>query len=78
MMAAFEQVVSPGVLAMATITSGRRATPEEQANALVLLNSDAASFVSGACLPVDFGFHGGVITGTIDTQAMMAAATADA
>jgi NAD(P)-dependent dehydrogenase (short-subunit alcohol dehydrogenase family) len=78
MMAAFEQIISPGLLDMATVTSGRRATPEEQANALVLLNSDAASFVSGACLPVDFGFHGGVMTGTIDTQAMMAAATADA
>jgi NAD(P)-dependent dehydrogenase (short-subunit alcohol dehydrogenase family) len=73
MMAAFEQVVSADVLGMATITSGRRATPEEQANALILLNSPAAAFVSGVCLPVDYGFYGGVTTGAIDVQAQMAA-----
>ncbi|WP_369046573.1 SDR family oxidoreductase [Sinomonas sp. P10A9] len=35
---------------------GRPATPEDQARALVFLNSDLASYVSGQDLQVDFGF----------------------
>lgn len=42
---------------------GRNATPEEQAEPLVLLGSDAARFVSGQNLFVDFGFEGGVDMG---------------
>jgi len=49
---------------------------EEQAHALVFLNSDAASFISGVCLPVDSGFFAGVSTGLLDVEAMMAEATA--
>ncbi len=78
MMDAFEQVVSAGVLDLFTGPIGRRATPEEQGNALLMLNTDAASFVSGVCLPVDFGFYGGVTTGAIDMAALMAKAGAGA
>jgi NAD(P)-dependent dehydrogenase (short-subunit alcohol dehydrogenase family) len=78
MMDAFEQVVSADVLNLFTVPVGRRSTAVEQGNALVLLNSDAAAFISGVCLPVDFGFHGGVTTGTIDIQALQARAAAAA
>jgi len=38
----------------------------------VFLNSGAAAFVSGVCLAVDHGFFGGVTTGAIDMQALLA------
>ena len=78
MMDAFEQVVSSSVLDIFTAPVARRSSPSEQGDALVLLNSDAASFISGVCLPVDFGFHGGVAVGAIDIQALMAKAAAAA
>jgi len=42
---------------------GRNATPEEMAEPLVLLNSDAARFVSGVNLFVDYGYLAAVETG---------------
>jgi len=42
---------------------GRNATPEEQAQPLVFLNSDMASYISGLDLQVDYGFAGMVSTG---------------
>ena len=42
---------------------GRNATPEEMAEPLILLNSDAASFVSGHNLFVDYGYTGSVFVG---------------
>ena len=42
---------------------GRNATPEEMARPLILLNSSAASFVSGHNLFVDFGFAAQVTMG---------------
>jgi NAD(P)-dependent dehydrogenase (short-subunit alcohol dehydrogenase family) len=42
---------------------GRNSTPEEQAEPLILLNSDAARFVSGQNLFVDFAYAGGVDIG---------------
>lgn len=78
MMAAFENVVSKEILNLFTIPSGRRSTPAEQGNPLILLNSDAASFISGVCLPVDGGFHGGVQVGAINMQALLADAAAGA
>jgi NAD(P)-dependent dehydrogenase (short-subunit alcohol dehydrogenase family) len=42
---------------------GRNATPQEQADPLILLNSDAARFVSGQNLFVDFGYAGAVDVG---------------
>jgi NAD(P)-dependent dehydrogenase (short-subunit alcohol dehydrogenase family) len=64
------------VLDAFTAPTGRRSTPEEQAMPLVYLNSPAATFVSGALLPVDGGFLGGVSTGAIDMQALLAGAGA--
>jgi NAD(P)-dependent dehydrogenase (short-subunit alcohol dehydrogenase family) len=77
MMAAFEQIAGAVVLDTFTAPTGRRSTAEEQANPLIMLNSDAAGFISGVCLAVDGGFLGGVTTGAIDMQALLArAATA--
>lgn len=42
---------------------GRNATPEEMAEPLILLNSDAMRFVSGQALIVDFGYCGEVDVG---------------
>jgi NAD(P)-dependent dehydrogenase (short-subunit alcohol dehydrogenase family) len=42
---------------------GRNSTPEEQAEPLILLNSEAARFVSGQNPYVDFGYAGGVDVG---------------
>ena len=42
---------------------GRTATAEEMAEPLILLNSDAAGFVSGHNLFVDFGYVGSVLMG---------------
>ncbi|MBV9995870.1 MAG: coniferyl-alcohol dehydrogenase [Caulobacteraceae bacterium] len=56
---------------------GRMSEPQEQAYPLVFLNSEAACFVSGLAMPVDYGFTGGVNTGVIDVQKLLArAATA--
>jgi len=41
-----------------------------------LLNSDAARFISGVCLPVDAGLAGGLATGVLDMQKMIAEAMA--
>lgn len=42
---------------------GRNATPEEMAEPLILLNSEAARFISGHDLQVDFGYCGEVDVG---------------
>ncbi len=52
----------------------RRSTPEEQAAALIFLNSDKSSYINGVALPVDGGFLGGVATGQLDLSALMPAA----
>lgn len=44
---------------------GRNSTPEEQAHVLVFLNSDAASYLTGANVAVDGGFTAGMTTGTL-------------
>jgi NAD(P)-dependent dehydrogenase (short-subunit alcohol dehydrogenase family) len=41
----------------------RNSTAEEQAHALIFLNSDAASYVAGSCLWVDAGYVAAVTTG---------------
>jgi NAD(P)-dependent dehydrogenase (short-subunit alcohol dehydrogenase family) len=45
---------------------GRNSTPEEQAHVLTFLNSDLASYVTGANFYVDGGFYGGMTTNSID------------
>ncbi|MGH2794441.1 MAG: coniferyl-alcohol dehydrogenase [Actinomycetota bacterium] len=49
---------------------GRDATPEEQAHALLFLNSEAASFITGTNLFTDGGFTGAVFTGQIDMSTL--------
>jgi len=74
MMTEFESKSALSVIAAATQPINRRSTPDEQAGPLVFLNSDAASYVNGAVVPVDGGFIGGVSTGQVDISAMMAGA----
>ncbi len=45
---------------------GRFASPKDMGQAMVLLNSRLAGFVSGVCLPVDFGYTAEVLTGQRD------------
>jgi len=49
---------------------GRNSTPEEQAHPMVFLNSDAASYISGANLYTDGGFSGGLYTGRAQLPAI--------
>jgi NAD(P)-dependent dehydrogenase (short-subunit alcohol dehydrogenase family) len=70
----FQVVAGDGVLNAFTAPSYRFSEPADQGNPLVWLNSDAAAFVSGVALPVDLGFWGGVITGELDMEALMAEA----
>ena len=42
-----------------SIPMGRLGKPEEQANGVVFLASDLASYVSGVILPIDGGFMAG-------------------
>lgn len=76
MMADFRKVAGDAVLSAFAKARGRFSTPMEQALPLVLLNSDAASFVSGVCLPVDAGLAGGLAIGKLDLQKMIAEAVA--
>lgn len=68
----FQKIAGDAVLDAYTAPSGRFCEPREQGNPLILLNSDAASFISGVCLPVDHGLYGGVTVGEIDMQALIA------
>jgi NAD(P)-dependent dehydrogenase (short-subunit alcohol dehydrogenase family) len=63
MMAQFEATTHASVLAAAMPPINRRSTPEEQAGPLVFLNSDAATYITGAALAVDGGFLAGLATG---------------
>lgn len=71
MMSHFEAATQAVVLDTFTLPTGRRSTPEEQAQALILLNSSAAAFINGVSLPVDGGFMAGLATGQIDLAKMM-------
>lgn len=74
MMADFEAATPRAVLDAAAQPINRRSTPDEQATALVFLNSDWASYVNGVTLPVDGGFMAGIATGQIDVNSLMRAA----
>ncbi len=69
MMNEFTKVAPQAVFDFFSKPIGRQATSEEQAWPLVLLNSPAAGFINGVCLPTDAGFTGGVLTGLIDMAA---------
>lgn len=76
MMPDFEATASAKVIDVFIQPIGRRSKAAEQANPLIFLNSDAASFINGHILNVDGGFVGGVMTGQIDVQASIANAMA--
>lgn len=71
MMDHFESATDSRVLDAFVQPIDRRSTPDEQAAALIFLNSDVASYVNGVVLPVDGGFMGGMATGQIDLSALM-------
>lgn len=70
----FRKVAGDAVLNAFAKAKGRFASAEEQALPLILLNSTAASFISGVCLPVDAGLSGGLATGVLNLQQMIAEA----
>jgi NAD(P)-dependent dehydrogenase (short-subunit alcohol dehydrogenase family) len=74
MMKEFESATAKSVLDAVLQPIGRRSTPEEQASALVFLNSSEATYINGVVFPVDGGFMGGVATGQVDLRAMMSGA----
>lgn len=76
MLGEFRKVAGSAVLDAFAGAKGRFSTPDEQALPLILLNSDAASFISGTCLAVDAGLSGGLSTGVLDMERMMAGAAA--
>lgn len=70
----FRQVAGDAVLSAFAKAKGRYSSAAEQALPLVLLNSDAAAFISGVTLAVDAGLAGGLATGVLDIQKMIAEA----
>ncbi len=72
MMSHFEAATDDKVLNTFIQPIGRRSTPEEQAAALIFLNSAPASYLNGLALPVDGGFMAGMMTGQVDMSALAA------
>lgn len=66
MMNHFQVTTDAAVIKAVLEPSNRRSKPEEQAAPIVFLNSDAASYINGAVIPVDGGSTAGVYTGLID------------
>jgi NAD(P)-dependent dehydrogenase (short-subunit alcohol dehydrogenase family) len=56
MLEQIENAFSREVIEVTERPIGRRSTPDEQAWPLVFLNSDSASYINGADLPVDGGY----------------------
>ncbi len=71
MMQHFESATEDAVLNTFIQPINRRATPEEQADPLVFLNSNAARYINGHVLPVDGGFMAGMMTGQVDLSALI-------
>lgn len=78
MLGEFRKTAGDAVLSAFAKAKGRYSSAAEQALPLILLNSDAASFVSGTCLAVDAGLSGGLSTGVLNLQQMIAEAKASA
>lgn len=72
----FEQVAGNAVMSAFSKARGRHSTPQEQAWPLILLNSDAATFINGVCLPVDSGLAAGLGTGQLNIETLIAEASA--
>jgi NAD(P)-dependent dehydrogenase (short-subunit alcohol dehydrogenase family) len=50
---------------------GRNSTPEEQAHAVVFLNSAAASYITGTNVYADGGFSAGMLTSRLDLSVLV-------
>lgn len=72
MMTDFESLGGAAAIDLYTAPIFRRASPQEQANVLLFLNSDDASYVNAVALNVDGGFFGGMVTGRIDLSKLNA------
>lgn len=70
MMKHFEAATEASILDNATQPINRRSTPEEQAAALIFLNSDVASYINGVAFPVDGGFLSGIAMGMVSPGKM--------
>ncbi len=66
MMPSFEAYMGKDFMDRFPKPIGRNSTPDEQAHALVFLNSPAASYLTGVNLYVDGGFSAGMTTGRLD------------
>ena len=67
----FRKIAGDAVLGAFAKAKGRFSSPLEQALPLILLNSDAARFISGTCLPVDAGLSGALATGVLNMERMI-------
>jgi NAD(P)-dependent dehydrogenase (short-subunit alcohol dehydrogenase family) len=56
---------------------GRNSTPEEQGHVVVFLNSEAASYITGANVYADGGFSAGMRTERLDFSVLMGETPAD-
>jgi NAD(P)-dependent dehydrogenase (short-subunit alcohol dehydrogenase family) len=65
MMPSFEEYMGKDFMDSFPKPLGRNSTPEEQAHVLAFLNSDAASYVTGANIYADGGFTAGLTTGRL-------------
>jgi NAD(P)-dependent dehydrogenase (short-subunit alcohol dehydrogenase family) len=69
MMPAFEEQVGKAFMDHYPIPLGRRGTPDEQAAALIFLNSPAAGAITGENLTTDGGTMSALAVGTLDVSA---------
>ena len=74
LLADFRQTIGDTGLNFAIAQSGRMVSPQEVASVLAFLGSDAAAFVSGQNIDIDFGFRASIVTGTLDTSSVRASA----
>jgi NAD(P)-dependent dehydrogenase (short-subunit alcohol dehydrogenase family) len=65
MMPSFEEYMGKEFMDAFPKPLGRNSNPQEQAHLLAFLNSDAASYITGANVYNDGGFHAGLTTGRL-------------
>jgi NAD(P)-dependent dehydrogenase (short-subunit alcohol dehydrogenase family) len=71
MLEEIEKTTPSSVIDLMAQPFGRRSLPEEQAYPLLMLNSDAASYINGVVLSVDGGFLSARTLGQIDSPATL-------